>query len=79
MKPKRELPLLILMEAYRPLAFFAAEALLAASPFLPARARAWARRLRTAADERPHAKSQSRQGKEYGFAADNADQADVRG
>ena len=45
MKPKRELPLTILLETYRPLAFFAGEILLAASPFLPRVTQSWARRL----------------------------------
>ena len=45
MKPKRELPLSILLETYRPLAFFAGEILLAASPFLPRVTQSWAQRL----------------------------------
>ena len=45
MKPKRELPLNILLETYRPLAFFAGELLLAAFPFLPGVTQTWARWL----------------------------------
>jgi hypothetical protein len=45
MKPKRDLPLNILLTTYRPLAFFAGELLLAASPFLPGISRSWAQRL----------------------------------
>jgi len=45
MKPKRDIPLNILLETYRPLALFAGELLLAASPFLPGVTRRWAQRL----------------------------------
>jgi hypothetical protein len=47
-KPERapqDLPLSILKETYRPLAFFVGELLLAAAPFLPESSRSWARRL----------------------------------
>ena len=42
---QRDLPLNILLETYRPLAFFAGELLLAASPFLPRITHIWAQRL----------------------------------
>ncbi len=45
MKPNRKLPLAILLETYRPLACFAGELLLAASPFLPGVTQTWARKL----------------------------------
>ena len=45
MKLKRDLPLAILLETYRPLALFAGELLLAAAPFLPPVTRTWAQRL----------------------------------
>jgi len=45
MKSKYDLPRNILVETYRPLAFFAGEALLAAAPFLPGVIRAWAQQL----------------------------------
>ena len=45
MKANRKLPLAILLETYRPLAFFAGELLLAASPFLPRVTQSWARKL----------------------------------
>ena len=45
MKSQRDMPLNILRETYRPLAFWAGELLLAASPFLPRVTQTWARRL----------------------------------
>ena len=39
------LPLHILQETYRPLAFYVGEMLLAAAPFLPEISQVWARRL----------------------------------
>ena len=53
MKSKRELPLNILVETYRPLAFFAGEFLLAASPFLPRVTQTWARKLIRLDDRTP--------------------------
>ena len=50
-KPKRHrLPIPLLIEAYRPLAFFLGEAVLSAGPFLPALTQKWALLLLRAAD-----------------------------
>ena len=53
MKQKRDLPLSILVETYRPLALFAGELLLAAAPFLPGVTRTWAQQLMRLDETRP--------------------------
>jgi len=45
MNTKRHLPIDILLAAYRPLALFVGEALLAAAPFLPGAVQNWAQHL----------------------------------
>jgi len=55
---QHELPLNILQETYRPLAFFAGEMMIAASPFLPEIVQSWAKRL-LAMDERNDTKTDS--------------------
>jgi hypothetical protein len=51
MKSRHSLPLTLLQETYRPLAFFASEVLWAAAPFLPQTAVDWVRRLLARAPE----------------------------